>query len=81
MRNYKQHLDLHILPLIGNVKLSKLTRPAVESFRDELLETRSRAMAAKVMVSLKSLLSRRTKARLGCSECSHGHQGEDGLAA
>ncbi len=56
LRNYKMHLDLHILPLIGGTKLSKLTRPAVESFKDALLETRSRIMVVKVMVSLKSLL-------------------------
>ena len=57
LRTYKQHLDLHILPLIGNARLCKLTRPAVESFKDRLLETRSVAMARKVLVSLKSLLS------------------------
>jgi len=54
---YRQHLDLHILPFIGGVKLSKLTRPEVESFRDKLVETRSRSMAQKVLSSLKSLLS------------------------
>ena len=56
LRNYRMHLN-HILPLIGKMKLSKLTRPAVESFKDKLLETRSRIMVVKVMVSLKSLLS------------------------
>jgi len=56
VRNYKQHLNLHILPLIGGMTLSKLTKPEVESFKDKLLETYSRPMAAKVMVSLKSLL-------------------------
>jgi integrase len=57
MRNYKMHVAQHILPLIGNVKLSKLSRPAVEAFKDELLKTRSRIMAQKVLVSLKSLLA------------------------
>src|SRR5208337_1084545 len=57
LMQYRQHLDLHILPFLGGVKLSKLTRPAVESFRDKLLETRSRSMAQKVLASLKSLLS------------------------
>ena len=42
---------------LGTVKLSRLTRPDVESFRDKLLETRSRTTAIKVLVSLKSLLS------------------------
>lgn len=57
LRNYTEHLRLHILPFIGNVKLSRLTRPAVESFRDKLLETHSRTTAQKVLVSLKSLIS------------------------
>ena len=57
LRNYKQHLDLHILPLIGGVKLSKLTKPGIVAFRNKLLETHSKVMAAKAMVSLKSLLS------------------------
>ncbi len=57
LRNYKMHISLHIVPFIGGVKLSKLTRPAVEAFKDKLLETRSRIMVVKVMVSLKSLLS------------------------
>ena len=57
IRDYEQHIRRHIVPLIGAKKLSQLSRPAVESFRDKLLETRSRAMSAKVMTSLKSLLS------------------------
>ena len=38
------------------MKLSKLTTPAVMSFKDKLLGTCSQVMAAKVMVSLKSML-------------------------
>ena len=58
LRNYRQHLNLHILPLLGgSTRLAKLTRPAVEIFRDRLVETRSRTLANKVLISLKSLLS------------------------
>ena len=57
LRCYGQHLKLHILPFIGNMKLTKLTRPAVDAYKDKLLSERSQAMARKVMVSLKSLLS------------------------
>ena len=57
VRNYKEHLNLHILPLIGDTKLTRLTRPVVESFRDKLLETRSQTTARKVVGSLKSLVS------------------------
>jgi integrase len=49
----RQHIDLHILPLGADTKLSKVD---VEAFRDELLRTRSRALAKKVMTSLKSIL-------------------------
>lgn len=57
VRQYRQHVDLHIKPLIGDVKLSKLTAPAVEDFRDTLIKTRSRAMAKKALSSLKAIIS------------------------
>jgi integrase len=57
IRQYRQHVELHINPLIGDVKLSKLTAPGVEDFRDTLIKTRSRAMAKKVLGSLKALIS------------------------
>jgi integrase len=53
---YRQHIDLHIVPRIGRVKLSHLTPAKVEAFRDELLAQLSRPMARKVLTSLKSLL-------------------------
>jgi integrase len=57
IRPYRNHMDLHIGPLIGHVKLSRLTTPDVERFKDDLLKTRSRAMVKKVLGSLKMLLS------------------------
>lgn len=56
LRQYGNHVKLHITPLIGNVKLARLSTPAVEGFRDELLKKCSRAMARKVLASLKSIL-------------------------
>lgn len=53
---YRQHVELHIAPLLGDVKLSRLTSPMVEAFRDRLLEDRSRALSRKVLTSLKSLV-------------------------
>jgi integrase len=63
---YRQHVDLHILPRIGNLKLPKLTRRAIEKFRDVLLTdpAMSRAMARKVLVSLKSILKANNCAHL-----------------
>ena len=52
-----QHMRCHINPLIGGMKLSQLTAPIVQDFADNLLETRSHAMARKTLTSLKSLIS------------------------
>lgn len=52
---YRQHVG-HIAPRLGSVKLSRITEQQVEAFRDHLLAVMSRAMAAKVMVSLRSIL-------------------------
>jgi integrase len=52
---YRQHAR-HITARIGNQKLAKLTKPRVEAFRDDLLASMSRALARKVLTSLKSLL-------------------------
>lgn len=54
---YRQLAKNHIVPLIGAEKLSRLTRPAVEAFRDELVKTRSKAMAGKAVRALSSIIS------------------------
>ena len=55
---YQQHLDLHIAPLIGNLKLSKLNVPVIRDFADTLRATgRSSVMVKYVIRSLGSLLS------------------------
>ena len=54
---YRQHLDLHIVPLIGAVKLSKLTAPMVRAFEDKLRLDRSPAMTRKVRGSLSAILA------------------------
>jgi integrase len=56
LRQYRSHVDLHIAPLIGNVKLTRLSTPVIEAYRDALLKKRSRALARKVLASLKSIL-------------------------
>src|SRR5262245_28584687 len=35
---YRQHVELHVNPLIGSTKLNKLTVPAVRAFQDRLRE-------------------------------------------
>ncbi|MGF7163153.1 integrase [Rhodoligotrophos appendicifer] len=54
---YTQHAEFHIKPRIGDERLSKLTTPRVQAFRDELLRDISRPLAKKVLTSLKSLLT------------------------
>lgn len=56
VEQYRGHVRLHINPRIGRRKLSELTTPGVNAFRDDLLVNLSRAMARKVLTSLKSLL-------------------------
>ena len=56
LREYRNHVRLHINPMIGEIKLARLSAPAIEAFRDELLKNGSRAMARKVLASLKSIL-------------------------
>jgi integrase len=57
MDYYRQHLDLHITPLLGAVRLSQLTAPMVRTFEDELRETRSPAMVRKAIGSLGAILA------------------------
>jgi integrase len=56
LTQYRQHVDHHINPRIGREKLAKLTTPRINEFRDDLLAHMSRALAKKVLTSLKSLL-------------------------
>jgi integrase len=57
LKQYRSHVALHIAPSrIGAEKLARLTTPAIETFRDDLLRNGSRAMARKVLTSLKSIL-------------------------
>lgn len=53
---YRGHVDGHIVPMIGDVKLSRLTAPMVERFAEDLTDRCSRPTARKVLVSFKSLL-------------------------
>jgi integrase len=54
---YRQHLERHIIPLIGAVKLSRLTVPMVRAFEDKLTVDRSPVMVRKARGSLGALLA------------------------
>jgi integrase len=58
IKQYNEHVDQHIVPFIGMVKLSDLNAQAVRKFEDVLREAgRSPAMVRKVVGSLGSLLA------------------------
>lgn len=55
---YKQHVNYHIVPFIGQMRLNEITVPVVRNFIDRLkTEKRSAAMVRAVRVSLGSMLS------------------------
>jgi integrase len=54
---YRQHVNFHIIPLLGAVKLSQLTVPMVRHFEDELRKKRSPVMVRKVLGSLSAILA------------------------
>src|SRR5262249_53574468 len=56
LRQYRQHVNLHIVHRLGREKLAELTPGRIEAFRDDLLAKLSRPLARKVLTSLKSLL-------------------------
>ncbi len=50
---YKNHIDLHINPLIGDTRLTALTAPALRQFEDDLLDGgRSAAMVRRFSSAL-----------------------------
>jgi integrase len=55
---YQQHVNYHLAPFIGDLKLAELTPASVQEFRNRLLrEGRSQAMTKKVVGSLGSILA------------------------
>jgi integrase len=56
--SYRQHVDLHIIPFLGAIKLSALTTAAIRNFED-ILRARGRTsvMAKRVLTSLGSMLA------------------------
>jgi integrase len=53
---YQQHVKLHIVPLLGNARLSRLNVPTIRAFEDRLRQDRSGAMVKKILGSLGALV-------------------------
>jgi integrase len=56
LRAYDQLVRLGILPLIGEERVSRLSRGRVEQFRDQLLDRFAYLRARRVMVALRAIL-------------------------
>jgi integrase len=56
LKTYREIVNVHIRPLIGSEKLSRLSGPKVVEFRDALLATRSHIMASKAVRHLSMIL-------------------------
>lgn len=57
LASYEATARLHIRPLLGKTKLSKLSRPMIEEFRDRLIQTKSRSMAQRAIRYLVQILN------------------------
>jgi integrase len=58
LKQNREHLDLHIIPFIGDVKLSQLSVPFIRSFEGSLRqEGRSPALTRKVLSSLGGIVA------------------------
>lgn len=55
IRQYRQHINLHLVPLVGRQKMADLTADSAKKLRDDLLAKLSRPLAAKVLTSFKSI--------------------------
>jgi integrase len=64
---YRQHVELHIVPLIGEKKLSQITTPAVHAFADELARDRSPAMVKRVVRSVGAIFGEAKRRGLAAS--------------
>jgi len=61
IRNYRQILNAYVLPHLGKIRLSRLTMPNVEAFKNALQKTHSKGVAGKGLVALKGLLTNAQK--------------------
>ncbi|VVT18080.1 tyrosine-type recombinase/integrase [Erythrobacter sp. EC-HK427] len=57
IKRYRELSNLHIVPKLGALKLSQLTKAQVIEWRQELLTVKSRSMASKIIRALSAILS------------------------
>src|SRR5262249_55622277 len=81
LRQYRQHVNLHIAPRLGPMKLADLNHATVESFASWMLRDKklSRPLARKVLTSLKSLLKVNQYSHLAGDVSINGDNGRERL--
>ena len=73
LTQYRSHVSYHIVPLIGGMKLSRLTMPMVEGFVDKLLAGgRSRILTKKILTSLKAIIGEAQRRGLSAQNIASG---------
>jgi integrase len=71
--SYEEHLELHIYPLIGAIKLADLNAPAVNAFADRLREIgRSPEMVLRVVRSLGAIFREARRRGLAATDPTAG---------
>ena len=76
--SYREHLSLHITPLLGALKLAELNLPRVREFEDALRPDRSPAMLKKLMVSLSGILAEAQDRGLVAQNVMHARRHRNG---
>jgi integrase len=72
IKSYREIANLHIKPLIGSEKLSRLTMPKVQAFADSLKATRSQAMASKAVRALSMIITEAMRRGLVAQNVARG---------
>ena len=72
IKQYRELARLHVVPFIGHQKLSRLSRPMVENYRDTLIANRSKAMTQKAVRALSSILSEAQRRGLVAQNVARG---------
>jgi integrase len=72
IKTYREIARCHVVPLLGEKKLSRLDGPAVVAFRDTLVSTRSHAMASKAVRHLSMILNEAQSRGLVAQNVAHG---------
>jgi len=75
---YRSLNRLHIEPILGSEKLSRLSAPRIEAYRDTLLETRSRSLATKALRALSMILADSQRRGLVAQNVAHGVKVDSG---